>query len=135
QTVRDPERQAIDDGEVVGGGEPATRGDHVERLLDGGPAPWPLGAVPRDARSQVGVEPLRGGEKGGGSPRVRAQRQRAQALAASGAAQDELGTMRGRHPDPPAKTGWESRCPGRSPGSRIVLLPTPSRLRRLRASG
>src|SRR5215469_14531320 len=106
QTVRHPEGQTIEDGEIVMRGEAATSGDDVECLFHGGPRVWPLGAMTGDARPHVAVEALGGGDESRGAARLSAHGERALTLAAPGAAEDELRTVQGRDPGPPAKTGW-----------------------------
>src|SRR5262249_37720929 len=79
----------------------------VVGLLDSGPATRSLGLVPIDSRAHVRVEGLRrrqeSAAKAGGKARSPAQR--LAALAATDAAQDEIGAVQDAHPGLPAKTG------------------------------
>ena len=107
----------------------------VQRLLDGEPVRRALGPVARDARAHVVVAGLaRWRRRRAGAWRRAARATRVAALAAARAAQHEVGRVAIDRPGPPSRTGVVGGRPGRSPGSRIVLLPTPSRPG-LRASG
>ena len=126
--VGDPEVHAVDDRERHAARQVPAGADEIERLLDGHPARGPVGAVPRDPRLHVPVERLGGGDERDaiGGERAR-ERGRVSALAAPGAAQDEVRPVACDGRALPRDPEWWCARPGRSPGSRIVLLPTPSR--------
>src|SRR5262245_29853853 len=105
--VGDPERETVEDDDVVTGGHAFERPHDVVGFLHGGPAVRPLGLMTLDARAHVRVEGLRRCQeraaKVGG--KARRQSQRLAALATADAAQDEIGTMHTAHPGLPAKSG------------------------------
>src|SRR5215470_897539 len=105
--VGDPERETVEDDDIVASGHAFERPHNVVGLLHGGPAARPLGLMTLDARSHVRVEGLRRRQeraaKAGG--KARRQSQRLPALATADAAQDEIGTMHTAHPGLPAKSG------------------------------
>src|ERR1051326_143388 len=124
--IRDPDGDAVDDDRVDARPRKLAHARrHLERLFDGGPLRRTLGAMARDARRHVTVARLRGGdERDVGLRRVRGDR--VAALAAARPAENE----QRRHPRVLPRRPVGPRCaPGRSPGSRIVLLPAPSRPR------
>src|SRR5499433_1307810 len=105
--VGDPEREAVEDDDVVARGHAFERPHDVVGLLDSGPATRSLRLVPLDSRAHVRVKGLRRRQeraaKAGG--KARRQAQRLAALAATDAAQDEFGAVQDAHPGLPAKTG------------------------------
>ena len=135
QAVRDPEGQAVEDGDVDGSGEPAAGAHRVPRRLDGEPVRRALGTVAGDPRGHVGVERLGGGHEG--HPAMAA----GEVLARGGSCRSWRRPARGGRSDArsPGSSledrSGRSGSPGRSPGSRIALLPTPSRPGATRASG
>src|SRR5262245_51829201 len=101
--VGDPERETVEDDDVVTGGHAFERPHDVVGLLHGGPAARPLGLMPLDARAHVRVEGLRCRQeraaKAGG--KARRASQRLAALATAAAAPDQLGTNTPADPGPP----------------------------------
>ena len=130
QAIGDPERQAVDERRGRGAARRAARADEVERLLDGRPGGGPLGAVPRDAgapcrRRAPRRWPRRRRDRWTHAGRSRAYR----LLPLRAPPRMRWESTRGVARTLPRRPVSGARSPGRSPGSRIVLLPTPSRPR------
>src|SRR5205085_2782989 len=94
----------------------------VERLFDGAPGGGTLGAMTGDARRHIVVARLGGGDERDASTR-RLGGDRMATLATASSAENE----KRRHPRVLPRRPVKIRARGWFPGSRIVLLPAPSR--------
>ena len=88
EQVRDPEREAVDDRELVTRQAAQCPGE-IERLLDGAPAPRAPAAVRLDALAHLVVARLRGRDQRDGRSGLGCEAQRVARLAAARTAGDE----------------------------------------------
>ena len=95
QEIGDPDREAVDDDQVELRYQATAGPRDVERLLDGEPFPGPLRPMPGDAVSHVVVGGPGGGDESGARGCGAAEGDGVSALAAPGAAENEMRLVHG----------------------------------------